>query len=64
MRVIGCKAYMHMPKEQRSKLDSKTHPCVVVGYGDEEYGFRLYDPKKKKVVRSRDVVFFKWVQNF
>ena len=48
---------MHVPKEQRSKLDSKTTPCVFVGYGDEEYGFRIYDPEKKKVVRSRDVVY-------
>ena len=58
LRVFGCKAFMHVPKDQRSKLDSKTNPCVFVGYGDEEYGFRLYDPEKKKVVRSRDVVFF------
>ena len=58
LRVFGCKAYMHVPKDQRSKLDSKTTPCVFVGYGDEEYGYRLYDPEKKKVVRSRDVVFF------
>ncbi|MCQ7416422.1 hypothetical protein NP118_23750, partial [Salmonella enterica] len=58
LRVFGSKAYMHVPKEQRSKLDSKTNPCVFVGYGDEEYGYRLYDPEKKKVVRSRDVVFF------
>lgn len=58
LRVFGCKAYMHVPKDQRSKLDSKTNPCVFVGYGDEEYGFRLYDPEKGKVVRSRDVVFF------
>ncbi|CAH9088439.1 unnamed protein product [Cuscuta epithymum] len=57
-RVFGCKAYMHVPKDQRLKLDSKTTPCVFVGYGDEEYGFRLYDPEKQKVVRSRDVVFF------
>lgn len=49
---------MHVPKEQRPKLDSKTHPCVFVGYDDEEYGFRLYEPEKKKVVRSSDVVFF------
>ncbi|CAN0905823.1 Retrovirus-related Pol polyprotein from transposon TNT 1-94, partial [Linum grandiflorum] len=58
LRVFGSKAYMHVPKEQRSKLDSKTVPCIFVGYADEEYGFRLYDPEKKKVVRSRDVVFF------
>lgn len=39
-------------------MDSKTTPCVFVGYEDEEYGFRLYDPEKKKTIRSRDVIFF------
>lgn len=58
LKIFGCKAYMHVPNEQRSKLDSKTTPCVFVGYGDEEYGFRLYDPEKKKTIRSRDVIFF------
>lgn len=48
---------MHKPKEQRSKLDDKVKECTFVGYGDEEYGHRLWDPEKKKVVRSRDVVF-------
>ena len=30
----------------------------MVGYGDEEYGYRLFDPRKVKVVRCRDVVFY------
>ncbi|GLT26816.1 hypothetical protein SLA2020_018580 [Shorea laevis] len=45
-----------MPKEQRSKLDDKAIPCIFVGYGDEEFGYRLWDPEKKKTVKSRDVV--------
>lgn len=57
LKVFGCKAFMHIPKEQRSKLDSKATPCIFVGYGDEEFGYRLWDPEKKSVVRSRDVVF-------
>ncbi|GKV49114.1 hypothetical protein SLEP1_g55881 [Rubroshorea leprosula] len=57
LRVFGCKAFMHVPKEQRSKLDDKAIPCIFVGYGDEEFGYRLWDPEKKKTVRSRDVVF-------
>ena len=48
---------MHVPKEQRSKLHDKAAPHVFVGYGDEEFGFRLWDLTKKKLVRSRDVVF-------
>lgn len=30
-----------------------------MGYGNEEYGYRLWDPVNKKIVRNRDVVFFK-----
>ena len=46
-----------MPKEQRSKLDSKSTPCILVRYGDAKFGYKLWDPKEKKMIRSRDVVF-------
>ena len=48
---------MHVPKEQISKLDNRAVLDVFVGYGDEEFGFGLWDPTKKKLVKSRDVVF-------
>ena len=28
-----------------------------LGYGHEEFGYRLWDPLSRKIVRSRDVVF-------
>ena len=46
-----------MSKEQKSKLDSKSTPCIFVGYGDVEFGYKLWDPKEKKMIRSQDVVF-------
>ena len=48
---------MHVPKEQRSKLDDKATPCVFIGYGDEEFSYRPGDSEKQKIVKSRDVVF-------
>ncbi|RVW34206.1 Retrovirus-related Pol polyprotein from transposon TNT 1-94 [Vitis vinifera] len=57
LRVFGCKAFVHIPKDERSKLDAKTRPCVFIGYGQDELGYRFYDPVQKKLVRSRDVVF-------
>ncbi|RDY13920.1 hypothetical protein CR513_01100, partial [Mucuna pruriens] len=42
LRVFGCKAFVHVPKDERSKLDMKT---------------RMYDPVEKKLVKSRDVQF-------
>ena len=41
LRVFGYKSFVHVPKEQRSKLDDKAIPHVFVGYGDEEFGFKL-----------------------
>jgi len=57
LRVFGCKAFVHVPKDERSKLDVKTRQCIFIGYGQDEYGYRLYDPVEKKLVRSRDVEF-------
>lgn len=57
LRVFGCKAFVHVSKELRQKLDFKASTCIFLGYGDQEFGYRLWDPKMKKVIRSRDVVF-------
>jgi hypothetical protein len=46
-----------VPKEQRLKLDDKATPCIFVRYEDAEFGYKLWDPKKKKMIRSQDVVF-------
>ena len=55
--MYGCQAFVHVPKEKRSKLDSKSQECIFLGYGEDQYGFQLWDPVAKKIVRSRDVVF-------
>ena len=55
LRVFGCKAFVHIPKDERSKLDVKAKPCIFLGYGHEEFRYRLWDPLSRKMVRSRDV---------
>ncbi|KAD6119895.1 hypothetical protein E3N88_11166 [Mikania micrantha] len=54
LRVFGCKAFVHIPKDERSKLDVKTKPCIFLGYGQDEFGYRLYDPVLKKLPQSGD----------
>ncbi|KAL6331686.1 hypothetical protein AAG906_014336 [Vitis piasezkii] len=44
LRVFGCKDFVHIPKDERSKLDAKTRLCVFIGYGKDELGYRFYDP--------------------
>ena len=57
LRVFGCQAFVHIPKEERKKLEVKSRKCVLLGYGSTTKGYRLYDPQKGKVFHSRDVIF-------
>ena len=57
MRVFGCDAYVHVPKEKRIKLDNKFERCIFIGYKDGLKGYRLCNLETRKVVYSRDVVF-------
>jgi hypothetical protein len=57
LRVFGCDAYLHVPKENRSKLDKKDEKCIFIGYKYGVKGYNLWNPETKKTVYSRDVVF-------
>ena len=48
---------MHVPKEKRRKLDAKAKKCILVGYSDEQKGYKCYNPRTKQARVSRDVVF-------
>ena len=51
LRVFGCKAYCHIPKEFRDKLVPKSKKCIFLGYGDSgEMGYRLWEPEGKRIV--------------
>eukprot|EP00253_Pinus_taeda_P033408 PITA_33408 len=57
MRVFGCDAYVHVPKEKRTKLESKFEKCIFIGYMDCLKGYKLWNLITRKVVYNRDVVF-------
>ncbi|RDY09301.1 hypothetical protein CR513_06327, partial [Mucuna pruriens] len=46
LRVFGCKAFVHVPKDERFKLDMKTRQCIFIGYGHD-------------MITSHDVQFMK-----
>ena len=40
LRVFGCVAYVHVRREDRTKLDPKSLKCIFLGYGDSgEMGY-------------------------
>lgn len=57
LRVFGCKAFAHIPKEDRKKLDSKSIRCTFIGYCLSYKAYRLFNPSTHKIFFSRDVKF-------
>jgi len=57
LHVFDCKAFVHIPRDERSKLDLKTRQWIFIGYGEDEFGYKFHDPVDKKLVRSRDIHF-------
>jgi hypothetical protein len=50
---------MHMFKIQdRHKLEAKSRKCIFIGYSTKSNTYKLYDPINRKVVISRDVIFY------
>jgi hypothetical protein len=57
LRIIGCRAYVHIPAANHRKLEPKGIPCWLVGYGDSTKGWKMWDPATRKFILSRDVTF-------
>ena len=57
LRVFGCKAFAHIPKYERRKLDAKSIECIFVGYCTDQKAYKLFHPISHKLIASRDVVF-------
>ena len=57
MRIFGCPTYIHIPIEERSKLDSKSKKGIFFRFKKGVKWYKLWDPMAQKVVISRDVVF-------
>ena len=57
LRVFGCLAYVHVPKDERRKFDSKSKRCILLGYGSETKAYRLYEKIRGRIIYSRDVIF-------
>ena len=39
LRTFGYEAFVHVDKENRTKLDAKSHKCTFIRYGVDDYGY-------------------------
>jgi hypothetical protein len=61
LRIFGEKAFLHIPKELRTKLDPKAEEWYFVGYGQDDgsKGWKLLDINSDRVKIASDVTFLK-----
>lgn len=56
IRIFGSQVMVHIPKEKRLKWDSKSKKHILVGFAENVKGYRVYNPIKRSITMSRDVV--------
>lgn len=56
-RVFGSRAMVHVAKVKRKKFDPVSEEQVMVGYGDTQKGYRVYNKQSGTVSVSRNIVF-------
>ena len=57
LRVVGCKAVVHIPKESWQPPDIPGKIVRFVGYASNSPCYKLWDGKSFKFIESRDVTF-------
>ena len=56
LKIFGSPVYVRTTKPSRSKLDSRSEKCVLLGFDSTAKAYRCYRPSTKKVFISRDIV--------
>jgi len=59
IQIFGCRVYVHVPDEKRSKLDSKAVKGFFVGLSENKKGYVIADSRNHlQLYESCDVTFF------
>jgi len=56
LKRFGSEVYTHIPKQFRSKFESKAKKMILVGYDGNSKNYRVMDPETLKITVTRDVV--------
>jgi transposase InsO family protein len=58
IRVFGARAFAHVPKQRRRKLDPVSERGVFVGYEPDSKAYRVLRESDRKLIIRRDVIFY------
>jgi hypothetical protein len=56
LKTFSCEAFVHIDKENRSKLEEISKKCSFIGYDVNDFSYHLWDYENNKIIRSRDVI--------
>jgi hypothetical protein len=48
LKTFSCEAFVHIDKENRTKLEEKSKKCTFIGYGVNDFGYLLWDYENNK----------------
>jgi hypothetical protein len=57
LKIFGCPVFVHIPKENRTKMDPSGKKGIFVGYCEVSKAFRIYISGYHHIEISRDVTF-------
>jgi hypothetical protein len=57
LRTWGCDAWVHIPKQDRTKLEAKAVLCIFIGYQEQSLGYRFYSVDRGTIIKSKDARF-------
>ncbi|GBM24442.1 Retrovirus-related Pol polyprotein from transposon TNT 1-94 [Araneus ventricosus] len=57
LKLFGCKAFVHTPKQLRKKLDARSKSGILVGYALQTKGYRIRLTESRKVIETINVRF-------
>lgn len=57
VKIFGSRAFVHIPKQKRSKLEPTADKGYLVGYAQKTKGYRVWLPKKRIIVETIHVSF-------
>jgi hypothetical protein len=57
LKTFGCEAFVHIDKENRTKLEENSKKCTFIGYNVNDFGYCLWDYENIKIIRIRDAIF-------
>jgi hypothetical protein len=64
LRVFGCLAYVHIPKQNREKLGKHATKSIMIGYSTITKGYHIYLQATKRFTSTSNVTFVEHLSFF